>query len=212
MATVTESELMFESNEIYTQKKQAAKHMNVIGNETAKMHKIQKSTLNRLKDYKLYHKNGWVAGNPLVLDKQVDYPDKLSPIFIKLFQIVEDLRAVGDTSFLDPYVASLESQGIKIYIDQGTPIVSDKDEVMSNVDSMGTFQKQVNALSKEINEVKAIEADDINLTAAKEFPKLVAFYNKKEEGKDVDDIYQNAIADFELRENGYNKVFDGSLS
>jgi hypothetical protein len=209
---VTESEILAEANEIYIQKRQTSHNMNVIAAETAKMQKVQKSLLNRLKDYYLYKGNGWSANDPLHLDKTALTYDHVSPVFIKLFQIIDDLRAVDSLDFLDEYIAALQTKGIKLYIDPGTQVVSDKDDVLSAVNAMGAFQKQINALDDQIKIEKAEEADNINLTAKSEFSKLVAFYNKKEEGKDIDDSYQEIVADYTLRETGYTKVYDNSLN
>jgi hypothetical protein len=212
--TPTESELLTESNEIYEQKKQTAHHMNVIATETAKMQKVQKSLLNRLKDYYLYQNNGWVANDPLQLDKAALTYDKVSPIFIRLMQVIEDLRAVECLNFLDPYIQALDSKGVKVYINPGKMLVSDKEDVLNAINSMGAFQKQINALDKEIKEVKSLEAEDINLTTKSEFAKLVAFYNKKENKgiEAVEDQYQDLVTDFTLRETGYTKIFDESLT
>jgi hypothetical protein len=212
MSKVTESELLNEANEIYVQKKQTSHHMNVIATETSKLQKVQKSLLNRLKDYYLYQGNGWIANNPLDIDKDADTYDKVSPVFIKALQIIEDLRAIDSIDFLDPYIQALDARGIKIYIDPGKQLVSDKEEVLNAVNSMGAFQKQINALSKEIKDVKSLEAEDINLTAKNEFPALVSFYNAKESGKDIDDKYQDIITNYELCETGYTKVYDGNLN
>jgi hypothetical protein len=214
MSKATESELMSEANEIFDQKKMTAHHMNVIATETAKMQKVQKSVLNRLKDYYLYQGKGWVVSDPLELDKKAPETDHVSPVFIRLLQIIKDLRAIGDTDFLDPYITALQAKGIKIYIDPGKQEVSDKEETLSSINSMGAFQKQINTLDKQIKEEKAEEAYDINLTAKNEFGKLVAFYNKKLNKGDeaVEDHYHDLIADYELRETGYTKVFDGSLN
>jgi hypothetical protein len=208
----TEKELMVESHEIFEQKKTAGKHMNMIATETAKQLKVQKSLLNRLKDYYLYRGIGWVSKNPLSIDKAAKTYDKVSPLFIKLLQIVEDLRAVDSIDFLDPYIKELNSYGIKIYFDPKPMTISDKDEAFNAVNSMGAFQKQINALNGEIKEIKAVEADEINLTAKSEFPRLLSFYHKKELGKDIDDEYQNKITHLELVETGYTKVMDNSLT
>jgi len=208
----TESELLNESNEIFEQKKTAAKHMNLIATETAKLQKVQKSFLNRLKDYYLYQGDGWIANDPFNIDKEAPTHDKISLLFIKFLQVVEDLRSADCLDFLDPYIQAMDSNGIKIYINPGKMLVSDKDETLDAIDSMGAFQKQINALSKEIKEIKAVEADQIHLTAKSEFPKLLSFYNAIESGKERDDFYQDKIADLNLREHGYTSVMDKTLT
>jgi hypothetical protein len=208
----TERELLTESSELLERKKQAGKHMNVIAAETSKTYKIPKNVLNRLKDYNLYYKKGWVSNNPLDIDKSAKEIDKLSPMFMKLLQVVEDLRMVNSQTMLDPYIKELNGHGIKIYIDPGKQIVSDEDEVLNAVGSMGIFQKEINTISEEIKEDKASEADDINLTAKSEFPRLLSFYHKKEQGKDIDDEYQSKIEYYNLVETSYNKVYDDSLT
>jgi hypothetical protein len=212
MTQVTESELLSESNEIYEQKKQTAHHMNVIAVETAKMQKVPKSLLNRMKDYYFYHGKGWILNNPIDLDNNSKEKDKVSPVFIKLFRIIEDLRATNCQDFLDPYLKALDAFGIKIYIDPRKQMISDKEEFMNAIDSMGAFQKQINALDNQIKDEKSLEAEEINFSKQKDFPGLVTFYSKVENQKDIDDFYQDKIADLELLETAYNKIYDKSLN
>lgn len=212
---VTESELIVEANEIYDQKKLASKSMNTIAAETSKFHKIPKPVLGRLKSYYLYSGKGWTAKDPLTIDKTKDFKtDVLSPVFAKLLQVIDDLRLLGDTDFLAPYITALQSKGIDIFIkDDGSKLATAED-IKDAVNSMGTWQKQVDSCDKEIKEEKSEEAEDINLTKKSEFSRLVAFYNKKiNKGNDaVEDQYHDLLADYELIESGYTKVFDESLS
>jgi hypothetical protein len=210
----TEREILAESNEIFVQRKQASHHMGVIASEVSKRNHVDKSLLNRLKDYYLYQGVNWIGGNPLDLDPDSDTCDKVSPIFIRFLQVVQDLRAADCMDFLDPYIQALNNNGIKIYLDPGKVLVSDKQEVMDAVNSMGLFQKQINALNKELKIDKAEEADQISLIGKSDFPGLVSFYNKKEEkgNESVEDSYHSVIEKTELVSTAYTKVFDEALS
>lgn len=209
---VTESELLDESREILTDKKTAGKNMNMILSETAKMQNIEKPILARMKDYLYYRGNGWEGGNPLEKVPEEKFPDRISPCFRKLLQIAEDLRATDCIDWLDPYIDAMAAKGIQITIQPTQIRITDKAEVEAALQNACGFQKTICTLADELNDVKAVEAEELNLTKQNEFKKLLNFYDKIERQKDVDDEYQQKISDLNLIESGYNKTYDGSLT
>jgi hypothetical protein len=209
---LTESELLQDSNEILEQKKAASKNMNMVAAETAKAQGIEKPILVRCKDYLHYRGRGWLGGDLLEKDPEEKFPDRVAPTFRKLLQIVEDLSAVGRPDFLDIYLDALRAKGIDIKINYADMRVNDPDETWVAVENMSGFQTTICALADEINDVKAVESEDINFTPKNEFKKVLGFYNRKEAGKDVDDFYQDTVTHLEQVETAYNKVYDESLS
>jgi len=214
-AAVTETELIEEANEIYELRKTAAKHMNALAQAHGKQLGVDKGILQRVKAYHLYHGNGW-NGNPLTTNAQLVQKgrvDPLSGVFAKVLSVIEDLRTVGYLDLLDPYVEELAKFGIKLEYDPAGSLVKDKDELLGILNSMGTFQKEIDYHDEILGLEKAEEADNINLTKKTEFRKLVAFYNKKKlhGAESVEDKYNDYMADNELKEAGYTKVFNDAL-
>ena len=209
---ITETELLDDSREILLEKKTASKNMNMILSETAKMQKIEKPILARMKDYLHYKGLGWIGNDPLELNPEEKFKDRVSPTFKKLLQMADDLRATDCLEWLDPYLNAIKIHGIDIRISPTNVRIQDKDEVVAAVQNASDFQGIICNLADEINEVKAVEAEEMNLTKQNEFKKLLNFYDKKQNNKDIDDLYQNTITDFELRETGYTKIYDESLT
>jgi hypothetical protein len=209
---ITESKLMEEAHEIFLEKKEASKQMNLVAKETAKAQGIEKPILVRCKDYLHYRGMGWMNNDPLEKDPEEKFPDRVSPTFRKLVQIVEDLTAVGRLDFLDLYLDALRKKGIDIKIDIGDPRVKDIDETWQAIENMSGFQTTICQLADEINDEKAPQAEEINLVPENEFKKLLGFYAKKQAAKDIDEQYQNIVTHLEMTESGYNKTYDDSLN
>jgi len=209
---ITETELLDDSREILVNKKAASKNMNMVLHETAKMQGIEKPILARMKDYLHYRGMGWIGNNPLEKDPEERFPDRVSPCFRKLLQIINDLRATDCLEWLDPYLDAMKQNGITISITPGTVRINDKTEVEAALQNASDFQTTICQLADEINDIKAVEAEEICLTKQNEFKKLLNFYDKKQNNKDIDDLYQDTVTDFEMRETGYTKVYDETLS
>jgi hypothetical protein len=203
---------MEESNDIFERKRDASKQMNLVAKETAKAQGIEKSILKRCSDYLHYRGMGFLNNDPLEKDPEEKFPDRVSPTFRKLKEIIEDLTAVGHLDFLDLYLDAMRKHGIDIKIDMGEVRVKDIDETWQAIENMSGFQGTICELADQLNDEKAPIAEEINFTPKNEFKKVLNFYNKKTSGKDVDDSYQNTIEHLELTESSFNKVYDDSLN
>jgi hypothetical protein len=206
------SELLEESAEILHDKSAASKNMNMIASETAKMQQIEKSIIVRAKDYKYYAGAGWIDNDPLQKNPEEKFPDRVAPTFRKLLQIIDDLRAIGKTDWLDPYVQALSNHGIDLTFSAADCMVNDPDEVEAAIENMCGFQKTICTLADEINDVKALTSEDINFTPKNEFKKVLGFYDRKAKGKDVDDAYSDWVTHLEMVETAVNQVYDESLA
>jgi hypothetical protein len=212
MSQITESKLMEESHELFERKRDASKQMNMVGKETAKAQGIEKPILIRCKDYLHYRGLGWTNNDPLEKDPEEKFPDRVSPPFRKLLQIIDDLAIVGHLDFLDIYLDAMRKHGIDIKISNKDVRVNDIDETWQAIENMSQFQGVICELADEINDEKAPVAEQINLVPENEFKKLLSFYDKKVKEKDLDDQYQNIVTHLEMTEAGYNKVYDESLT
>jgi len=206
----TPKELLSEAYGLLTEKKTASKHMNMVAADMAKMQKIEKPVMIRCKDYSYYHKRGWM-GNPLELDPNEKFKDRVSPTFKKLLQIIDDLYATGNPDLLEPYFEAMAAHGIEIKVKNKDVRVNDIDETWAAIDNMKGFQATICELADEINFGCTQVAEDINFSPKAEFKGALNLYAKVTEEKDVDDIYQTKITNLNMTETAYNDIYDDNL-
>ena len=139
-------------------KKRYSKTMNTIIKDCAKANKLEPKVLKAVKNYHHYKGANWLNNNPLEKDKEKKDKDKVAPIFIKLLEVVENLRAVGDKDFLEPYINALAEKGIKIDINFEE---TDKNinDIMEVIESASKLQTNVDTLTEELKEVKVHPKD-----------------------------------------------------
>ena len=112
------NELVQTGVEITTQKRDLSKEMNELAKERARKIGLKKKQLINIKDYKHYYGAGWGA-DALDRDKEekCPYPDRVSPTFRKLVEIVSTLRDADMVDFLTPYLEACAARGIKVAIE-----------------------------------------------------------------------------------------------
>ena len=196
-------ELLDDSLETLTDKKRFSKTMNAIIKDCAKQNGIEPKVLKAVKNYRHYRGANWSDGNPLQKDSDKKEKDKVSPIFIKLLEVVENLRAVGDSEFLKPYIDALAEKGIKIDIEWNE---TDKNlaSIMEVIESASKLQTNVDALTKELKETKSVEAEELAFTPKSSFVGVLGILDKIKEGKEVDDILQSNFTNITMLNNAYS--------
>jgi len=209
--TTTPAELLEESAEILREKKTNSKHMNMIGADMAKMQKIEKPIMIRCKDYAYYRGSGWVGNDPLSRDPDEKFPDRVTPTFRKLLQIVDDLAAIGKLDMLDVYFDALKAKGVEITVSNKDVRVNDVDETWQAIENMKGYQKTICDLADELNFGCSQVSEDINFTPKSEFKGALNLYVRKEDGKDVDDVYQDKVTNLNMTETAWNSIYDESL-
>ena len=195
-------ELLDDSLETLADKKRFAKTMNTIIKDCAKKNNVDPKVIKAVKNYKHYKGVNWVNNNPLEKNKDVKEKDKVSPIFIKLLEVVENLRAIGDKEFLEPYLNAIAEHGIKIDIEFAD---TDKDveEIMEVIDSASKLQTNVDTLAEELKEEKSNEAEELNFTPKSSFCNVLGILEKINEGKEVDDTLQSRFTEITMLNNAY---------
>lgn len=198
-------ELLDDSLDTLTDKKRYAKTMNRIIKDCAKELEIEPKILKKIKDYHHYSGSNWTSGNPLELNKEVKEKDKISPIFIKLKEVVENLQEVGDFEFLNPYLEAMDKCGIHITIDfnKDDSYANRLNEINDVLESASKLQTNVDALSEELKETKSIEAEELNFTPKSSFCNVLGIFEKINEGKEVDDTIQNRFTEITMLNNAY---------
>ena len=195
-------DLLNDSLETLADKKKFTKTMNTIIKDCAKKNEIDPKVIKAVKNYRHYKGVNWANNNPLEKDKDKKEKDKIAPIFIKLLEVVENLRAIGDKEFLKPYLNAIAEKGIRIDIDfEDTN--KDVNEIMEVIESASKLQTNVDVLAKELKEEKSSEAEELNFTPKSSFCNILGILEKINEGKEVDDVLQNRFTEITMMNNAY---------
>ena len=198
-------ELLGDAIDNVSDKKQFSKNMKDILKNCSITNGIDKKVLGHVKDYYHYKGANWENGNPLKKNKNAEYKDKISPTFIKLLQIFQDLEAVGDTDFLQPYIDALAPYGIKIELDAKTPDTKETvEEIKKTIESASKFQTNVDELTKRIKDENAQKSEEIGFTTKSAFNTVLSTYEKILEKKDVEDKVQQTITNSLMTADAYN--------
>ena len=195
-------ELLDDSLETLADKKKFAKTMNTIIKDCAKKNNVDPKVIKAVKNYRHYKGVNWANNNPLEKDKDKKEKDKVAPIFIKLLEVVENLRAIGDKEFLEPYINAIAEKGIRIDIDFED---TDKDvgEIMEVIESASKLQTNVDTLVEELKEEKSTTAEELNFTPKSSFVGILGILDKIKNGKNVDDTIQNNFTTITMLNNAY---------
>ena len=195
-------ELLDDSLETLTDKKRFSKTMNTIIKDCAKANGIEPKVIKAVSLYKHYTGSNWANNNPLEKDKNKKNKDKVAPIFIKLLEVVENLRKVGDKEFLEPYINALAEHGIRIDIDF-EETSKNVEEIMEVVESASKLKTNIDALTEELKETKSIEAEELSFTPKSSFISVLSILDKINNGKEMDDILQNRFTEITMLNNAY---------
>lgn len=195
-------ELLDDSLETLIDEKKFSKTMNVIIKDCAKANNLNPKVIKAVKNYRHYKGVNWENNNPLEKNKGVKEKDKVAPIFIKLLEVVENLRAIGDKEFLEPYLNAIAEHGIKIDIEYAD---TDKnvEEIMEVIESASKLQTNVDTLAEELKEEKSTTAEELNFTPKESFISILKILYKIRNDKDVDDIIQNNFTTITMLNNAF---------
>ena len=195
-------ELLDDSLETLADKKRFAKTMNSIIKDCAKKNEIDPKVIKAVKNYRHYRGVNWANNNPLEKDNDKKEKDKVAPIFIKLLEVVENLRAIGDKEFLEPYLNAIAEHGIKIDSDfEDTD--KDVEEIMEVIESASKLQTNVDTLAEELKGEKSTTAEELNFTPKSSFCNVLGMLEKINEGKEIDDALQNRFTEITMLNNAY---------
>lgn len=201
-------DLLDDSLEIFTDKKNFAKAQNQTLKELAEKNGLEKSQLKRIMIYKYYSGKGWANSNPLEKDKESKVTDKLTPIFAKLRYVITDFVSIGAEDLLKPYFDELKKCGINVTFDD-VPTLETNDStetILETLDTACNYQTNIDTLKEELNENKSAESEDIGFTPKKSFSDVLSTFAKITEGKGdkVEDKIQDSIANSIMITNAFN--------
>lgn len=198
-------ELLNDAHDNLADKKQFTKAMKDTLKECGQTNNIEKKVLTHVKDYYHYKGANWQDGSPLKKNPNAEYKDKVSPVFIKLLNIFQDLEAVGDTAFLQPYVDALLPYGIKIEFDAKTPDTKDSlDDIRQKIETASNYQTNIDAVAKRIKEDNCQKSEEIGFVPKSTFNSVLTTYEKIIEKKEVEDKVQQTIANSLMTADAFN--------
>lgn len=151
-------EILQKGLDITKQKKVSSQKMNLIAKSTAKAVGLRKEQLIALKDYQHYYGRGWGVDAISKSDKSVKFPDRVSPTFRKLVEIVTNLRDADMLDFLAPYLEACEKHGVKITIEINKVERSNKAKLQSVIDKLDDIQSIICDCNNKIVDTLAPQA------------------------------------------------------
>ena len=175
--------------------------MNQTAKDTAEVTGVTKSDLMKMKDYIHYRGRGW--GNDALDKPEKDeetpkekYPDRVSPAFRNLCQIIEVMYKCGKEDLLDVYIEAAKHRGVEITVDGSsfeTPNDGEKIVIASALEIMDPLQSRICENNDYINDTLAPAAENQNVTPKNKFKKIVALKHRIENGKDLSDKIQDEL-------------------
>lgn len=198
-----------EGVQYHNEKTSLWKEMNDVAKSCAKDTHIDKNTIMKVKDYLHYRGRGWGEDCLTKAEESEKYPDRVSPTFRHLIEIVTNLYATGKESVLDVYLNAIRERGITINIDASkftSPSDSVKSKVSTALSIMDPIQCQICEKNDYMNDVLAVAAEEANLSPKDKYKKIVKLAASKQAGRDVDDKVQDEYVKTELFTNGLDIV------
>lgn len=181
------------------------KEMNSIAQECSRETHIGKNTIMKVKDYLHYRGRGWGDDCLEKSEEAEKYPDRVSPTFRNLVEIVKNLYATGKESALQVYLNAVKERGITINIDTSmfaAPNNDVKDRVAAALSIMDPLQCQICEKNDYMNDVLASDAEQVNLSPKDKYKKIVKLAASKQAGRDIDDKVQDEYVKIEQFQNG----------
>lgn len=177
--------------------------MNQTAKDTSEITGVSKPDLMKMKDYIYYRGRGW--GNDAIDKAEVDkeagetrekYPDRVSPAFRNLCQIIEIMYKCGKEDLLDVYIDAAKSRGVDITVDKSKlemPGEGEKIAIASALEIMTPLQGKICTNNDYINDTLAPAAENQNVTPKNKFKKIVTMKHRIENGKDLSDKIQDEL-------------------
>lgn len=198
-----------EGIEYHNEKRELFKEMNSIAKFCSAETHISKQTLIKVKDYLHYRGRGWGDDCLSKSEESEKYPDRVSPTFRHLVEIITNSYATGKEDLLDVYLDAVKSKGITISIDKSMltlPSAETKEKVAVAINQMDPLQCAICEKNDYMTDVLAEQAESANLSPKSKYKKIVKLAAAKQAGRDVDDKVQDEYVEMELFSNGLEAV------
>lgn len=210
--------LLDESTEIHYNIIQLLKQMNEIAHPVAKQTQIPKWMFYKMKDYQYCKGSAWIDEvTPLILEHDVKPKDKISPIFIRLLNLIQLCRYFNNLDLIKEYVEALEAYGIKLTIEaknDTAPAFSPEaiKAAQNAIDQMKELQKDIYAQEEIFREEKCFEAESYEYVPKNEFREVVDIkYRKKVNKKQKNDKIKKRFKCFHQVEGAINDILQNKM-
>ena len=208
---VVNTQCLEQGIEYHNEKRAISKVMNSIAKQCARETHINKKAIMKVKDYLHYRGRGWGEDCLSKSDEQEKYPDRVSPTFRNLVEIITNAYITGKEDLLDVYLKSVKDKGITITIDKSMftlPDAEQKEKVSSAINQLDPLQCDICEKNDYMNDVLAEEAENINLSPKNKYKQIVQLAAARQAGKDIDDKVQDEYLKMELFTKGLEAVND----
>ena len=209
--SVASTECLDKGIQYHNEKAALWKDMNAIAKTCSRQTGIDRNTLMKVKDYLHYRGRGWGDDCLSKSEESEKYPDRVSPTFRHLVDIVTNSYATGKEDLLNVYLDAVKEKGITITIDVSKftqPSNEAKQTVAEAINLMDPLQCDICEKNDYMNDVLAEEAESINLSPKNKYKQIVKLAASKQAGRDVDDKVQDEYLKMELFQNGLEAVND----
>ena len=208
---VTSTDCLDQGIQYHNEKAALWKDMNAIAKTCSRQTGIDRNTLMKVKDYLHYRGRGWGDDCLSKSEESEKYPDRVSPTFRHLVDIVTNSYATGKEDLLNVYLDAVKEKGITISIDVSKftrPSFEAKQIVAEAINLMDPLQCDICEKNDYMNDVLAEEAEAANLSPKSKYKQIVKLAASKQAGRDVDDKVQDEYLKMELFQNGLEAVND----
>ena len=206
-----QTDCLDEGIEYHNEKASLWKEMNNVAKTCSKETRISRNTLMKVKDYLHYRGRGWGDDCLSKSEESEKYPDRVSPTFRHLVEIITNSYATGKEDLLNVYLEAVKARGITITIDR-SQFANPSDDTRAKIDDalkvMDPIQCQICEKNDYMNDVLAVDAENNNLAPKNKFKQIVRLAASKQAGRDVDDKVQDEYVHMGLLKNGLEAVND----
>lgn len=208
---VVNTQCLEQGIEYHNEKRAISKVMNSIAKQCARETHINKKAIMKVKDYLHYRGRGWGEDCLSKSDEQEKYPDRVSPTFRNLVEIITNAYITGKEDLLDVYLNAVKDKGITITVDKSMftlPDTEQKEKVSSVINQLDPLQCDICEKNDYMNDVLAEEAENTNLSPKNKYKQIVQLAAARQAGKDIDDKVQDEYLKMELFTKGLEAVND----
>ena len=203
--TISYTECLDQGIQYHNEKSALWKQMNSIAKECARQTSVDRNTLMKVKDYLHYRGRGWGEDCLSKSEESEKYPDRVSPTFRHLVEIITNSYAAGKEDLLNVYLDAIKEKGITITLDLSKfsrPSDDAKQTIAAAIDQMDPLQCDICEKNDYMNDVLAEQAEAVNLSPKNKYKQIVKLASAKQSGRDVDDKIQDEYVKIELFQNG----------
>jgi hypothetical protein len=206
-----QTDCLDEGIEYHNEKASLWKEMNNVAKQCSRETHIDRNVIMKVKDYLHYRGRGWGDDCLSKSEESEKYPDRVSPTFRHLVDIITNSFATGKEDLLDVYLEAIKEKGITIMIDRSQfakPSDETKAKVADALSVMDPIQCQICEKNDYMNDVLAVDAENKNLAPKNKFKQIVRLAASKQAGRDVDDKVQDEYVHMGMLKNGLEAVSD----